>query len=624
MKKKTTETLIVLLILLTLLPQIYAYIYPPHINPETAPEEETPSISILLAHALDDLTAQNFTETLKLINNTNHLHIPQNYKYILTRTTELLRQLTDTLKQIKETLRETETLIEYGKLKDAKAKLNETELLLKDANYTLKEVENAVNQLVQTLKLSSNPFKEKINETKNLLNQYTQTYLNLKQTVDEVLSKIEQGTLIQPNLTISTNTTKTPVGSTIKIHGNLTASNKTLPNTTITIYINEQPYKTVQTNENGKFETELKLPTIYIPTITIYATYKPRETEPYIPATSNTIKIKLIYQTPTITILNAPEKIRPFKNYTIEGEIQLNNTPLANWPINITINQKNIKTKTSSQGYFKYTINITTEPPTHIINIQISTQPQKTISSATAKITIPIEYINPQITVKTPKTIITGIKFKIQGTVKTEDGPVKNAAITIKIGSKIITTNTNKDGAFTAKIVLPLSTLSRKITVTIFLAPEEFWINTKTVKIQVTIINPITIIAPLIPILIPVTNTLKTKRKEEAKIVIEKEIIETVTPTAARKKEVKAKHPIVALYWETLEKIHDKIGVYPQPSQTLREYLSQIKERIKSIAEKFEKLTILTEKALYAEKISKQDEKLAKELHENIIEELKQ
>jgi len=621
--KKITATILILTLLI-LLPQIYAYIYPPHINPETAPEEKSPPISILLTYALDNLTAQNFTETLKLINNTNHIYVPQNYKYILTRTTELLRQLTDTLKQINETLKETKTLIEYGKLKDAKTKLNETELLLKDANYTLKEVEDAVNQLIQTFKLPSSPLKEKIEETKNILNQYTQTYLNLKQTVDEIISKIKQGTLIQPNLTISANTTKTPVGSTIKIYGNLTATNKALPNKTITIYINKQPYKTTKTNENGKIETNLKLPTIYTPTITIYATYKPEETEPYIPTTSNIIKIKLIYQTPTITILNAPEKIRPFKNYTIEGKIQLNNTPLANWPINIIINQNTIKTETNSQGYFKYTINITTEPPTHTINIQISTQPQKTISPTTTQITIPIEYINPQITVKTPKIIITGIKFKIQGTAKTEDGPVKNAAITIKIGSKIITTNTNENGTFTAKIELPLSTLSRKTTITILLTPKEFWINTKTIKTQATIINPLTIVAPLIPILIPVANTLKTKRKEEAKVVIEKEIIETVTPAAVRKEEIKAKHPIVALYWETVKKIHSKIGVYPQPSQTLREYLSQIKEKIKNITEKFEKLTTLTEKALYAEKTTKQDEKLAKELYKNIIEELKQ
>ena len=626
MKKKTTVTLIVLLILLTLLPQIYAYIYPPHINPETAPEEKSPPISILLTYALDNLTAQNFTETLKLINNTNHIYVPQNYKYILTRTTELLRQLTDTLKQINETLNETKTLIEYGKLKDAKTKLNETELLLKNANYTLKEVEDAVNQLIQTFKLPSNPLKEKIDETKNILNQYTQTYLNLKQTIDEIISKIKQGTLIQPNLTISANATKTPVGSTIKIYGNLTASNKTLPNKTITIYINEQPYKATETNENGIFEINLELPLIYISTIKIYATYKPegQDAEQYIPTTSNTIQVTLIYQTPTITILSSPEKIKPAAKNIIKGKIELNNTPLPNWPLNITINHNTTTIYTDNQGYFNYTIKITKEPSTPIINIIIKTQPQKSIGPATTKITLPIEYIDSKITVKTPKIIITGIKFKIQGTAETQDGPIRNAIITIKIGSKIITTNTNENGTFTAEIVLPLSTLSRKTTVTILLTPKDFWIKTKTVEIQVTIINPLTIIAPLMLILIPVTNTLKTKRKEEAKVVIEKEIIETITPTAVRKEEIKAKHPIVALYWETVKKIHSKIGVYPQPSQTLREYLSQIKERIKNIAEKFEKLTILTEKALYAEKTTKQDEKLAKELYKNIIEELKQ
>jgi len=625
LKQKTTITIIFILIPLILLSQIYAYIYPPHVNPETVPEETGPPVSILLTYALSNLTTQNWTEALKQINNTEHLYVPQNYKYIVTRTIELLRQLTETLKQTNETLEVIELLIEYGQLEEAKTKLKETDILLGKANYTLREVEDAIDQLIQTFNLPSNPLKEKINETKNLLNQYKQTYLKLKQTLEEIITKIEQGTLIQPNLTISANTTKTPVGSTIKICGNLTATNKTLQNKTITIYINKKPYKTTKTSENGSFEINLKLPTIYAPAITIYATYKPEETEPYVPVTSNTIKIELIYQTPTITILEIPEKISPLKNYTLIGEIKLNDTPLENWPLTITINQNTTTIYTDSQGHFNYTITITTKPSTSTITIIMRTQPQKSIGPATTKITIPIEYIDPQITVKTPKIIIAGIKFEIQGTAKTEDGPIRNATIIIKIGSKIVTTNTNENGTFTVKIAPSLLTLSRKLAITIVLAPKEFWINTKTIEKQATIINPLTIITPLIPILIPIASALKQKRKEKhPPVEVREELIETTRHVAVKKEVVKVKHPIVALYWKTIEKIHNKTGVYPQPNQTLREYLTQIKEKIKNIAEKFEKLTILTEKALYAEKTTKQDEKLAKELYKNIIEELKQ
>jgi|GEM_PF-4147134 len=608
-----------------LLSQIYAYIYPPHVNPETVPEEAGPPVSVLLTYALSNLTTQNWAETLKQINNTEHLHVPQNYKYILTRTTELLRQLTETLEQINETLDAIESLMEYGQLEKAQTKLNKTTSLLEEANYTLREVEEAVDQLIQTLKLPSNSLKEKINEIKNLLNQYKQTYLDLKHTLEDITSKIEEGLLIQPNLTISANITKTPVGSTIKIYGNLTATNKTLPNKTITIYIEKQPYQKTKTNENGTFEINLNLPTIYTPTITINATYKPEKTEPYIPVTSNTIKINLIYQTPTITILSKPEKINPATINIIKGKIELEDKNLTNWPLNITINQNTTTIYTDNQGYFNYTIKITKKPSTPTINIIIKTQPQKSIGPATTKITLPIEYIDPKITVKTPKIIIAGIKFKIQGTAEIQDEPIRNATITIKVGSKIVTTKTNENGTFTVKIAPSLLTLSRKLTITILLTPKEFWINTKTIEKQTTIINPLTIIAPIIPVLIPITSALKQKRKEEKPSVeIKKELIETITPVAMKKEEVKAKHPIVALYWKTIEKIHSKTGMYPQPNQTLREYLSQIKEKIKNIAKKFEKLTMLAEKALYAEKTTKQDEKLAKELYKNIIEELKQ
>jgi len=624
--KKTTITILILTLLI-LLPQIYAYIYPPHINPETAPEEEGPPVSLLLTYALGNLTAENWTETLEQINNMEHLHIPPNYKYILTRTIELLRELTNTLKQINDNLEAVNKSIEYGQLENAKTKLNKTELLIEEANTTIIELETAINQLIQTFKLPSTPLERKLNETKNLLNQYLQTYNSLKQTLEEILWKIQQGILIQPNLTITTNTTETLVGSTIKIYGNLTAGNTPLPNKTITIYLNNQPYIFVKINETGIFTIALKLPKIYTPTITIYASYKPEEndTQQYLPTTSNIIEIKLIYYTPTITILNAPEKIKPTIKYIIEGKIEINNTPLPNWPLTITFLKNSTTIRSNNQGYFNFTITITTEPQTPTINIILTSQPRNSIGPATTKITIPIEYLDPQITVKIPKTVIAGIKFEIYGTVETSDGPVKNGTITIKVGPKIIDTNTNENGTFTIRITVPITTLSKKIIVTILLTPKEFWINTKIIERQVIVINPLTIILPLIPILIPLIDTLHRKRKERYLLPVEikEEVIETITLEPIKQVEVKLRHPIVALYWKAVEKIYSKTGTYPQPSQTLREYFTQIKEKIKGISEKFEKLTTLTEKALYAEKVTKQDEKLAKELYKNILKEIK-
>lgn len=624
MKKKTTETLIVLLILLTLLPQIYTYIYPPHINPETAPEE-APPISILLTYALDNLTAEKWAETLEQLNSTEHLDIPPNYKYILTRTTELLRKLANTLKQINNNLETVNKSIEYGQLETAKTKLNETKLLIEEANTTIIELETAINQLIQTFKLPSATFENKLEETKNLLNQYLQTYNSLKQTLEKILWKIQQGTLIQPNITITTNTTETLVGSTIKVYGNLTARNLALPNKTITINLNNQSYIT-KTNETGIFTIILKLPKIYTPTITIYASYKPEEndTQQYLPTTSNIIKIKLIYYTPTITILNPPEKIKPTVKYIIKGMIKVNNKTLANWPLTVTFLTNTTTIHSDNQGHFNFTIKITTEPPTPTISIIITSQPQNSIGPATTKITTLMEYLDPQITVKLPKTIIAGIKFEIHGTVKTTDGLVKNANVTIKIGSKTIYTKTNENGTFTIKTTLPLTTPSKKTIVTILLTPKEFWINIKIMERQIIVINPLTITLPLIPILIPPIDALHRKREEKhlPPVEVKEEIVETTTLKPIKQVEVEMMHPIVALYWKAVEKIYKKTGIYPQPSQTLREYFTQIKEKIVETAEKFEKLTTLTEKALYAEKTTKQDEKLVKELYKEIIKEI--
>ncbi|RLI21171.1 hypothetical protein DRO47_04045 [Candidatus Bathyarchaeota archaeon] len=197
-----------------------------------------------------------------------------------------------------------------------------------------------------------------------------------------------------------------------------------------------------------------------------------------------------------------------------------------------------------------------------------------------------------------------------------------------------MTTHTDENGTFTVKIHASPLTLTRKITVTIILTPKEPWINSQAIEKEIVIINPLIVIAPIIPILAPIIYLSKPRRKIEKILITITRPHEILRPP---KKETKAKetlvkeeeeiviiHPIVDLYWKLVEKLKEKIEEYPKPSQTLREYLTQIKGKLGTLALKFERFTMLTEKALYLEELTVAEEKYAEKLYKSLLKELKQ
>lgn len=639
-KTKTiiTLTIIISTILIPLTPKLYAYIFTPHINPETLPEPSTPPVANALTQALDQLAAQNWNQLAQQASSIEQIPVVQG-GYLLTEISDLLLELAATFQQINMTILIIELLIEYGALDKAQEELENLQNLISEANETITELEEKINQVIQVFNLQPTQLKQKLNQIKNLLNNYIQKREELQQKREEILLKIEQEILVQTNLLIAANTSQAPPGSTVRIYGILTVNNTLLPNKIVAIYLFNQTYATnitAKTNITGIFETNVKLPEIYIESIAIFAAYKPVEedAEHYVPSVSNIIEMNLTFQTPTITILNVPEKVRPSLQYTIEGTIQLNNTPLANWPINITINQNTVKTETDSQGRFEYTFKTPETPLTSTLSITITTKPQKEIGPGQTTVTILIEYIDPELEAKTPKTVIAGINFKIDGTAKTAEDPLKNATITVKIGRKTVITHTDENGTFTVKIHASPLTLTRKITVTIILTPKEPWINSQAIEKEVFIINPLIVIAPIIPILAPIIYLSKPRRKMKKILITITRPHEILRPP---KKETKVKetlvreeeeiviiHPIVDLYWKLVEKLKERIEEYPKPSQTLREYLAQIKGKLGTLALKFERFTMLTEKALYLEELTVAEEKYAEKLYKSLLKELKQ
>jgi len=638
LKKIKTITIFAILISTILIPQLYAYIFPPHIDPETLPETPPPPIADVLTQALDQLTAQNWNQLAQQASNIEQIPVTQG-RYLLTDIADLLIELATTFQQINTTILVIELLIEYGVLEEAEEELENLQSLVDEANSTTIELEEEINQIIQVFNLQPTQLLQRLNRVKNLLNSHVQTQIELQQRLEEILSKIDLGILEKTNLLIKANTSQTPPGSIVKIRGILAVENTSLSNKTVTIHLFNLMYKTnitAKTNITGNFETYVKLPEIYVESIAILASYKPtgEDTERYVATVSNIIEMNLTFQTPTITILKIPEKVRPSLQYSIEGKIQLNNTSLAKWPLNITINQNTIQVETDSQGQFKYVFKVPETPLTNTINIAITTKPQKEIGPGQTTATIPIEYIDSELKVEVPKAAIAGINFKINGTAKTVEGPLKNATIVVRIGQKTVVTNTDENGTFTIKVHASLLTLSRKITVTILLDPEEPWVNSQVVEKEIVVVNPLVVVAPLIPILAPIIYFAKPRRKIERIFVtitrprellrsVKKEI-EVGEEKVEEEEEIVIIHPIVDLYWRFVDKLREKIGKYPNPSQTLREYFMQVKNEIKNLALKFERFTMLTEKALYLEELTVAEEKYAEKLYKSLLKELKQ
>jgi RNAse (barnase) inhibitor barstar len=611
-KKFTIITILTLIIIIYAI-ITFIQIIPPiiiikrHVNPAAENEQIPYSIflTILILKALDNIAKTNFTGTTEELKILASVNIPQKYKYIMDRFLQLMNEVTTLLNETNQLLNEAEALINIGKGQNAMQLLDQASQKLALANVTYQTLKTATDQLTNTFALPRKDIFNKLDEIGDLINKMYQRLLLYLEKIKE------QEKLIETFLTITVTPETIWTGDKITIQGKLNSKYSPLPNKQIIILIDGKILNKITTEHDGTFNIITNIPYIYKPTITIQAQYIPDniDSKIYKPTTSNAVKINLLYIKPIIT-LQTTNKTLPGKSFTIKGTIQANKT-LPYSQIKITWIEKTITTTINNNTFTAtlYTPPIITDG---IYTLKVEAPPYKIFAPAQTTAYIIIQRIPLNITLDIPSMVIAGIDRTIKGEIISNEQ--LNATITLAITGQIYRVNTTSN-EFQITLNLPLTLLTGHYNFEIYVQPQYPWYNALSVKGQILIINPLTIIIPLTTITLITLNIVEKRKRNKAQYIEEK-IVETIQEKKIQEKTyltIKELQWLIDLYWEAVTMISNMTRIEMIPSMTLREYLKAVTPYISPICKNFEILTIATEKALYSREITTEELILAKE-----------
>ena len=297
----------------------------------------------------------------------------------------------------------------------------------------------------------------------------------------------------------------------------------------------------------------------------------------------------------------------------MEGKITVNHNPLPEHNIYISGFQSMLETLSNEKGEFRAQLIPPAQIPTGKATIKILTPPKGRIAPSSRTFSILIRRKTPQVMIDTPPLAFSQIPFTLQGRVSVEDKPLSIAKVKVMVGSQIYPVEPTDEGRFTSRIKLPFLITSGWQKIALLVFPQQAWAHSASPSFRIFVINP-AIFLPF-ALLLVIFSSLNHKRKKELP-ELEEEVQEGKVPTTPKRpepKEKKALPPILRFYEEAIKIIREITHITTSPTQTIREYLEKVKPLLKENYESFEALSLVTEKSLYALKLTQDEEKKAEE-----------
>lgn len=254
-----------------------------------------------------------------------------------------------------------------------------------------------------------------------------------------------------------------------------------------------------------------------------------------------------------------------------------------------------------------------------------------------ASTSIPVEIIQarPRLDLHSPDLNFLPRSIPISGSVLSELGPVRNAAVDLRLGGRSVSLRTDEQGRFSSSLPVSLGDLfvgSQTLEVT--LRPAEPWHQTVTQQVDLFIVNVTNLsIISLVSIYLLVVAGVVWRRQRKSNSYgpvhapatspsdVTSALVPGPTDPIASSPYLGPDTPrgrIVGAYHRTARLLERRLAVSLQPCYTLRDFLRSTGYRASSA---FADLSEATERALYAvhgpgEEEVQQAQRLAREVEE--------
>jgi len=605
-------TLIGLTFFLTSFSLSYAQDLPRHRNPAQIKEEAFfPFGLISLYGKVVSLELEGrWSEASSELQKAFFSYVPEPLRSIITRFNELIQQVADKLRIVKKEIDSAENLLSQGEIEKAGKKLEKTWEILLKIERDLDNLNSSVDELRGRIGATTERLREKIAP----LGKLTEGYKN---KIQNLYLEIKEGKKLESTyLEISVPEKKVAVGGFFEVLGKLRSGNEeALAERKVDIFLEKEKVLTLLTSKDGEFKARIDFPFLYKKDVSVFASFSPegKDKDKFYPSTSNQILLEPVFYTPLIkaTYEGPVYPVLPFK---VEGNLRLEDAPLAGYPVKIKVAEKIIEVTSDEEGKFETQLSLPAGVG-KVFPLNIFVPSRGIIGPASKTINLPISYKVPWMMIDMPLVIVPPFPLELRGEVDLKDESVEDAVIRVTAERKEVTT-TVKEKSFKVKLSVPIFRFSGWEKVNVFLYPQKAWVLSLSEERKVLVINPLALFpfAGLIALFIGVTSRRKKMEKinkisEERKKLIPEKIV-------ARRKKLTG---LVRVYNEAIELVASGTGIKQASGETIREYLELVKSKLKEKGKYFELISLATEKFLYSpEKPTEKEEKRTKEALEKL------
>lgn len=574
-------------------------------NPSESSLTNPPSILLvnLYVKLINAIKSGNKTQFSQILDQLNYVNYPSDYKAIFKRFNLILEQLNNEFLYVNNSLMQANSLIKISNLTSAIQVLSNVNATLNNINSTLNELFLAYSEISNYLGNSAPLLYDQLVALKDIYLTYLKELLNLTDLINKITTGILNGKLIVTNLSIKSNTTSVLVGSYILIYGALiNSAGKGIANQSVTIYINNNSYQSFLTSENGSFYAKIRISNIYEKNITLFASYFPQGNyiNLYSPSSSNKVIINLVYYKPFL-IVNFPKVAYPGKEFQVNGSLILENLPLANYTVYLQILNNIFANKTDSNGNFYFKIHIPENQTNGNKTILVYTQPNGPIAPAKFSSVINIKRSIVSLNISYASLTVAGAYVEITGKVLANNTFVANALVEVYGYGVNSYTYTDENGNFNIYIAPSLLTPIGNLDLVLYIVPNEAWISPLKLNLSIYVINPLEIAPILLLLFLPFAFRVRMHAKAETVIKKEEKL---ELPEAIDESDI---------YFQATLFVSRVTGKVPKESQTIREYLKEVKDILKGY-DYYERISFNQEKKVYGFGLSEYEIKESIEL----------
>lgn len=297
--------------------------------------------------------------------------------------------------------------------------------------------------------------------------------------------------------------------------------------------------------------------------------------------------------------VTVPENVFPGEMFTVEGTLKTAGVAHSGITVRLNWLNQNETLITDNNGDFSVSLDVPPDISAGNHFLRIRTQPENNIESATLKEKILVVRISSNLEVKSSRLALSGTSLTVRGKVFSDNGAPGESEIKLVFSGESFFVETSESGEFVTSVDVSMTTFSGSHDYEIVAVPENPRIASCREEESVVVLNPLTLV--FAPVLVGFVLVTWRRRYGESG---ERKEISTAGTTGERSVSRSGEGnvgTIKGMFLKAIGAVEEFTGVKIGPSQTIREYLSVMRNRLGRVYEPFERLSLEFEEFLYSD-----------------------